>query len=298
MKYFIPIEKLGVLLQPQNKLQDKFGGLPWGLPQTYWPLCAQCHNPMLFLAQLQHHEQRLNLGASGRVLHVFQCGEGDETFLHDSGANRCFILEREAMQEGLTPPPDMTLEQINRTASMDYIVDYVDRKGVRVRVDLLPDVRVMSWSEFDDGIAPKDVQKVQADLKDIDVLKSHYKLYYSTKLGSAPAWLQDPELADWQFIGQLDGSYFFDEPLPDPDEVGCPVGIGRSPDNFHYEQPKQHRLGAPFSVEEQRSWHPEKGVVWGWGCRGPNFGDDGIGYIFMKMKANSLPECKFLWQCH
>src|SRR5689334_8522225 len=105
MRYFVPKLMLGVLAPKQAALEDKFGGLPWGLSSARWPLCSACHKPQSMIAQLVHHQDRFDLGRAGRVLFVFQCDHnpgGCATWLGDSGANSCFVLEPEELGYGLT----------------------------------------------------------------------------------------------------------------------------------------------------------------------------------------------------
>lgn len=108
MRCYTPKLMLGLLMRLQRSLEDKFGGLPWGLPASRWPACAGCGKPQTMLAQLQHHEERLDLGRQGRVLFIFQCNHnpaGCPTWLGDSGANACFVLEPEELSDGLTDTP-------------------------------------------------------------------------------------------------------------------------------------------------------------------------------------------------
>ncbi len=49
----------------------KFGGIPVGLPEDQWPICADCGSSMSLLLQMQHHRERLPLGKEGRVLYLF-----------------------------------------------------------------------------------------------------------------------------------------------------------------------------------------------------------------------------------
>jgi hypothetical protein len=110
MQYYKPKLILGVLSPPQRDIQDKFGGLPWGFPPERWPLCAQCGNPMTFLAQFQHYCERLDLGGEGRVLFVFMCNLDPghcHTWKMDEGANAVLILEPAELKTGLTQPPSL-----------------------------------------------------------------------------------------------------------------------------------------------------------------------------------------------
>jgi len=88
-----------------------------------------------------------------------------------------------------------------------------------------------------------------------------------TRLGGVPSWLQRADEApknDWRFVFQLDNVYsYFTAPVV----LGDPV----HPDPDHW---------------EGRSHY----------CIGPNFGDGGIGYIFLR-EATPVPQGWFFRQC-
>ena len=88
----------------------------------------------------------------------------------------------------------------------------------------------------------------------------------STKLGSVPYWIQSPDEAPsgWNFIGQLDSTYSFFTP------------------------PSTQSLDITADPE---LWEGRSHC-----CEGPNFGDRGIGYIFLRNTATT-PEGWFVWQC-
>jgi hypothetical protein len=90
---------------------------------------------------------------------------------------------------------------------------------------------------------------------------------WSTRLGGVPCWIQSPDEApkdSWRFIGQLDSTYsFLFAPTIRVD--------GITEDAEHY---------------EGRSHY----------CLGPNFGDGGIAYLFIRNVA-ATPEGWFFWQC-
>ena len=92
MRCFVPDIRLAAELPEQTKLEEKFGGVPWGLDEELWPTCADCGKHQSLLAQLVHDDTRLNLGREGRVLLVFQCNHSPgmcETETGGSGANAC-----------------------------------------------------------------------------------------------------------------------------------------------------------------------------------------------------------------
>ena len=107
MTLHLPIQQLGVLLPPQQKLEDKFGGLPWGFPRERWPKCRHCNAPMNLLAQLSHHSRRLNLGKKGRILLAFQCDTAETcpNYEGGSGANAVVFQEADELGSGVTPAP-------------------------------------------------------------------------------------------------------------------------------------------------------------------------------------------------
>jgi len=88
-------------------------------------------------------------------------------------------------------------------------------------------------------------------------------LSFETRLGSVPAWIQGPGEAPkdgWVFVGQLSASYqFLEEP----------------------------------AAQTALSIYPSSDY---WACEGPNFGDGGIGYIFLR-DGSEKPEGWFFWQC-
>jgi hypothetical protein len=103
----LPVLKLGVLLPAQDRLEDKFGGMPWGFPRERWPKCRHCSAPQSFLAQLSHHSRRLNLGRKGRILLAFQCDSAETcpNYEGNAGANAVLFLESDELREGPTPAP-------------------------------------------------------------------------------------------------------------------------------------------------------------------------------------------------
>lgn len=194
MKYYIPDIRLTTELKQQTHFEDKFGGLPWGLGSDRWPKCSDCGKSLSFLAQFQHHQDRIDLGRMGRALFVFQCNHTPgmcSTWEGGSGANACFVLEPDDMTEGICKQPD------------DYPL-------------IENEVRVARWLERDDGIPTSDKQSFFDDdsfyaLCD-DVVE---KVTTGTKLGSVPEWIQSPSEAPrggWEFLGQLDSTHSFIKP--------------------------------------------------------------------------------------
>jgi hypothetical protein len=272
MKYWIPDLCLATQLPPQTSLQDKLGGLPWGLPSELWPRCQECGHPQSLLAQFVHHQERLDLGAPDRVLFVFQCNYNPgvcATWERMGGANACFILSMHELTHTLTPLP-------------------------RDDIELEIETRIEQWIARDDHIPSRAYTHFFHDAGMVALPEAvRQQVMTGTRLGSVPAWIQSAEEGppnDWHFVGQLDSTYSFYTSVPAPDAIGCQVG--REEDGRHvYAQPTERTPGAPawVMVDGQSS----EGRTWF--THGPNFGDGGIGYIFIR--TTPKPEGQFFWQC-
>lgn len=248
MRYFVPDIRPAVELPPQETFVEKFGGLPWGIPQSKWPKCAGCGKSQSLVAQFEHSDQRLNLGKPGRILSIFHCAHIPgycSTWDGKSGANACFVTEPEENTQTSTSLPE----------------------------DLPPvenEAHVIGWIERDDGIPESDTalffeEKTFFELPD-EVMD---RLSSISRLGGVPHWFQGPSDGSpvedgWRFVGQIDSSLsFFTSPKTPLSWI--------SPDSEKWEG-RTHF------------------------AQGPNFGEDGLGYVFLKM-TNGTPSGWFFWQC-
>ncbi len=197
MRYFVPDLRVAEELPPQAGLEEKLGGVPWGLPPGRWPRCRACEGSMSLLAQLSHHPARLDLGRAGRVLLAFQCNHDPgmcETWAAGAGANACLVLEPEELVPGLTPLPD------------DAPV--VEREA-----------RIAGWLERHDAVNEADRP---AFFEEGSLLKLPLEIQESvrtgTRLGSVPYWIQSAGEAPrgWRFVGQLDSTLSFMTPPARP----------------------------------------------------------------------------------
>jgi hypothetical protein len=203
MKYFVPELAPDDELPVQSALEDKFGGLPWGLSSERWPLCASCRSPQSLVAELRHHRERLDLGKEGRVFFVFSCNNDSSrcpTWDMNSGANSVLIVDEEELAEGLKSPPaspDLTQRQLDR---------WLDEQ-------VHPEWRVVRWLEKEDGIPesyPGFFGLHYGKLEGFDA--EAYERYQSkvsqeTRLGSVPFWIQFPEgPPEGRFLGQIDSN--------------------------------------------------------------------------------------------
>jgi hypothetical protein len=221
MRYFVPDIRLASELPTQSHVEDKLGGLPWGLAAKSWPRCNRCGKVQLLLAQFVHDASRLDLEREGRSLFVFQCGNSSglcPTWKGGSGANACFVVE--------------------------------------------PEVRIVQWTQQDDGLTSTEAS-VFFDAKKWDSLDEELrealftKSEQRTRLGGVPHWIQGPQGAPmngWRFAGQLDSLYRFMVPPQSKNQGLRAVKLDRKQPDLTY-----------F-------------------CDGPNFGDGGMGYIFLDNK--------------
>lgn len=217
MHTFTPDLALPDDLPPQAAVEDKFGGLPWGLPPRLWPACADCELPQTFLSQFVHHPERLDLGRPGRVLFAFQCMHDPgvcETWDGTSGANACLVVEPEQLTAGLTDAPasDVPLEL---------------------------EVRVAGWIAQDDGITPAQAQAFLA--RDFDTYMTlaqevQEQASGATRLGGVPLWVQSPEEAPegsgWRFVGQLEEAHRFQRSPATPLDPDHPAPLRLEGPNF------------------------------------------------------------------
>jgi hypothetical protein len=253
MRYFVPDIRLPSELPPQTHIEDKLGGLPWGLPADRWPMCSQCRKPQSLLAQFRHHSARLDLGREGRCLFVFQCNHDPgmcSSWEGGSGANACFVVEPETLAVGVPaiPNPQPLIER---------------------------ELRIVQWVEREDGLSPAQCEIFFDDskwgaLEEDEREDLFVKAEQCTRLGGVPHWIQSSGEAPadgWRFVGQLDSLHRFLTPPAAPD-------------------PGVRAVTA-------HAQHPKSLTYF---CEGPNFGDAGIGYLFLK-NAGERPEGWFFWQC-
>lgn len=130
------------------------------------------------------------------------------------------------------------------------------------------EARIAEWLERDDGIAEAIAPMFFSLARFTELPESEErKATWSTRLGSVPRWIQSPDEAPegaWIFIGQLDSTYSFVHP-----PLSSAPGVVADPEKW-----------------EGRSHYSE----------GPNFGDGGIAYLFLR-RTEGLPEARFFWQC-
>jgi hypothetical protein len=121
------------------------------------------------------------------------------------------------------------------------------------------EARIEEWLVQDDGVDQTRVPSFFSESEFMELSDEDTAgVTTSTRLGGVPFWMQSPDDApkgDWRFVGQLDSAYSF---LRAPS--GSPAGVVEDPDHL-----------------EGRSHF----------CEGPNFGDCGIAYLFVRTGGTS-----------
>ncbi|MES2464313.1 MAG: hypothetical protein V4671_27445 [Armatimonadota bacterium] len=201
MRYWIPELVLGVLHpNPPIHQADKFGGLPWGLPQNKWP--GDGEGPYVFFAQFTHHLERANLGREGRVAFLFLGGtDTDETVV---------FVDSEELSAGPTCLP-------------------------RPKSTTLTEAWVTEWEDDDDGLSDSILPYFMSEKayyadefsQRRETVSLSDTLPGGTRLGSVPDWVQSPydapPVPPFVFIGQFSGDFDFDGPAPSAEQTGCPI---------------------------------------------------------------------------
>jgi hypothetical protein len=193
VRYFVPRLEPPDRAEPQRSVRDKLGGLPWGLQAADWPLCSDCGKPQTHLVTLLHDEDRLDLGASGRALMVFQCEQDPgmcDTWSVDGGASVAMVIDvgSQTMQGPGEPPGDD-------------------------RVPLGTEALITAWTEADDGVYAEQYPLFFRDASRNDIEPVLLEcVHQGTKVGGVPYWIQGAEEgpgAGWRYVAQLDSVLWF-----------------------------------------------------------------------------------------
>jgi hypothetical protein len=131
------------------------------------------------------------------------------------------------------------------------------------------EARVVEWLERDDGITEAQAAHFFSEAEFFKLPASEMaKVTTSTRLGGVPHWIQSPDEASkdgWRFIAQLDSTYSF---------------LLRAP-----------TISVSGVTEDSEHWEGRSHY-----CQGPNLGDGGIAYLFLR-NTSTAPEGWFFWQC-
>ena len=279
MRAFLPSFQIAALAGEQTGLRSKLGGVPWGLPAERWPVC--CGHPQKLLAQLCHEPPRLDLGAAGAVLHLFQCleclGIGNQ-----GNEGTGFVLDRSQLGDSLVRVPGADAE--------------LDMGG-----PLVGEFWLTGWQEEDDGIPAaclpeffdeRAYRTLQKEFPHVD----WYGEPGRTRFGGSPRWTGNgPQTfppPPFEFLGQLDNFLSLPGPAPAPDEVGCTVTehhqAGGKPVFTNLPPaPERRRPNAPWGLLHEQGTAEHRAEY-------TNFGSDGTAYVFID-RSQAPPAVRWLW---
>jgi hypothetical protein len=238
MRYFVPKLAPGWMNDgPQSDRGDHFGGLPFGLPIERWPVCRHCGATMSFVCQLEHHAERLDLGANASTMFVFWCFKDPgncPVWEPDAGSNAVFVLKAD--------------ECTNTAAHMP-------------EVEVLPYLPVLGWREHDDGVASEQRKAFFDATAYLELDDRGFEVLPGTRLGGAPFWPQAAPVCPWdpawQLVLQLDGGEWLEPPAPSADELGCTVHFQRPDGSYGQREPLVPKRFAPpqgVMVTEDGAW--------------------------------------------
>jgi hypothetical protein len=263
MRYFVPRFKIATLAGKQDRLLSKIGGVPWGLPERFWPRC--CGQPQKLLAQLCHEPPMLDLGGEGNVLHLFQCleccGIGDQ-------GRAAFIVDRSFLGSELA-----------KVAGYDHKPELGE--------PLIGEVWIDGWEERDDGIPGAQLASfydretlwaIQQEFPEIE----WFDCRENTKFGGSPRWTANgpthAPATPFEFLLQLNDYLFVSGSPPDPDEVGCSVLTyiegDRERDATIGPRPGRERINAPWFILHEQDAEEYCFAF-------TNLGTDGTLYVFI-----------------
>jgi hypothetical protein len=277
MKFFRPHFMIATLAGEQDRLISKIGGLPWGLPEKYWPTC--CGQPQKLLAQLRHEPPMLDLGSPGMVLHLFQCLEC--CGIDDCGRGAVLLNESD-LGHGL-----------------------VRIKGHDVKPELgnsqIGELCIDGWKEDDDGIPSarlseffdeESVRKLHDEFPTIEWFDGRGM----TKFGGSPRWTGNGpffEPVPFEFLFQLNHYLFLDGLPPDPNKVGCGVTTCTQKQDGSSDQVRINpdagntQRNAPwFIIHDRESDYHYANFT--------NLGSDGTLYVFID-RTRQPHEVRWLW---
>ena len=278
MRYFTPRFQIATLVGEQRNLISKIGGVPWGLPEDFWPSC--CDRPMKLLAQLCHEPPILDLGAPGAVLHLFQCldclGIGPEEV-----GGTAFIINQSHLERGLV-----------RVAGHDEEGELGNR--------LIGEFWITGWDEHDDGIPAermpeffieKDLWKLQDEYPHIEWFDPREK----TKFGGTPRWTGNGPMgfprSPFEFLLQIDNLLFLSGPPPNANEAGCSIteySDDQSTESVHTKpEPGAERINAPWGIMRERTADDFYAEF-------TNLGTDGTLYVFID-RTQQPHRVKWIW---
>lgn len=171
----------------------RFGGEPYGLPKSVWPISKSLGEPMQFICQIPFGPE-LFQGTSESVAFLFMStGDGDQTWLPDGGENALIILPLAKLTKSLTVGDAPRLyRMVKKWLRKDLVPESCSFSGT------------LTFSQ-DPAFIP---ESTLSRLPDSEA-KAYRQTLAGNKLGGAPGFLQGDELPfpePWHLLLQLDST--------------------------------------------------------------------------------------------
>lgn len=245
MRRFVPVVEYSPHEDGRDRFQEQFGGLPVGIDDADWPRCADCGNAMSHICQLAHHPERLDLGASDRVLTMWMCEHDPgmcQTWDADSGANRAVVS---------------TLTHGGRALPSD------------AKTVVHPCAVVARWAEEDDGVPESKLPRFFDDSTWFSLPDGQTTaIGWNTRLGGAPTWIQSAEEGPpepFVFCAQFGDALWIAGSPPAPGDGAPPKGrfyFDRSGDGWWLEGPIFGDAGNAYLFIDRSTTVPRAKFFW------------------------------------
>lgn len=172
----------------------RFGGEPYGLPKSLWPISKQQGESMQFICQIPFGPE-LFLGTTESVAYLFMtAGDGDQTWLADGGENAVVIVPSAMLTKSVTVGDAPRLYRMVKKWWKKQLVPESCTFAAKLTVSedpaFIPDSTLFRLQETE--------------------AKSYRDKLVGNKLGGTPGFLQNDELPfpePWHLLLQLDSAY-------------------------------------------------------------------------------------------
>ena len=236
----------------------KAGGLPVFVdPDGVWPVCPLSKRPMQFLAQFPHDAGVLDLGGEGRVLYCFMRTAVKTNVKDRNKSSSCAVIIQEPKGESV---PMALPEDAIWKPLPEAVLDRLEARQEPddERVAMVASGLINTW----------DLDEEEEEI--VDELLEEIELTW--KIGGFPCWVDD---------AKAPGA-----------ETRC------SPLEFAIQLDTQLRLSETpkraTGLKPDKDWTP--GDEYPALLRGPDFGGNGAGYVFLGRREDGFPYGKMVWQ--
>lgn len=295
MKFYVPILKIATLMPPQQNLQPKLGGKPWGFPIQRWPICKECGTPMALLAQIPHDPPAIDLGNDSYVLHLFQCPVGGcSSYDYQAGCSSGLVVKRDELTQGFTEAP--SIDHLPRNA-MAVPASGMAPADPASEIPLNGELWISGWTEHEDGI-PASIRHAFFDWDQFQDLPNEvqnlgFETRWRTKTGSVPLWggngVAEYPPAPFEYLMQIGTFLFLPGEMPSPDQMGCSARINIAGESGRDLPVSEHAKldNAPWFAQQDEG--DDRFYV-----EIANFGTDGTAYVYINRQV-SPPDVVWAW---